>query len=133
MAPILDIDMAIDSVNDLFTGDEVKGHSLALSVHKPRSLSISSSKSNEEYHICVKRDSDRMDEDKLVFSTGNSQDEYVTQERKKGQVSKAADSTDNMCHQRVPNEDPISSFPASNNMFNIQLNYDIDQALDSES
>jgi len=84
MAPILDIDMAIDSVNDLFTGDEVKGHSLALSVHKPRSLSISSSKSNEEYHICVKRDSDRMDEDKLVFSTGNSQDEYMTQERKKG-------------------------------------------------
>jgi len=91
MALILDIDMAIDSVNDLFTGNEMRGHSLALSVHKLRSLLISSSESDKEYHIHVKRDSDRMDEDKLVSSTGNSQDEYTIQERKKGQVSKTAD------------------------------------------
>ena len=55
MALILDIDMAVDSVNDLFTGDEVRDRSLVLSVHKPRSPSISSSESNEEYHIRVKR------------------------------------------------------------------------------
>jgi len=72
MAPILDIDMAVDSVNDLFTSNEVRDHSLALSVHKPRSLLISSSESDKEYHICVKRDSDRMNENKPVFSTGNS-------------------------------------------------------------
>jgi len=46
---------------------------LALSVHKPRSLSISSSESNKEYHIRVKRDSDRMDEDDPVSPIGNSQ------------------------------------------------------------
>ena len=72
MALILDIDMAVDSVNDLFTGDEVRGYSLALSVHKPRSPSISLSESDKEYYICVKRDSDRMDEDKSISSTGNS-------------------------------------------------------------
>ena len=72
MAPILDIDMAVDSVNDLFIGDEVRGYSLALSVHKPRSPSISLSESDKEYYICVKRDSDRMDENKSISSTGNS-------------------------------------------------------------
>jgi len=72
MAPILDIDMAVDSVNDLFTDDEVRGYSLALSMHKPKSPSISLSESDKEYYICVKRDSDRMDEDKSISSTGNS-------------------------------------------------------------
>ena len=91
MALILDIDMAVDSVNDLFTGDEVRGRSLVLSVHKLRSPLISSSKSNKEYHICVKRDTDRMDEDEPDSSTVNRQDEYTIQERKKGQVSKTAD------------------------------------------
>jgi len=99
MAPILDIDMAVNSVNDLFTGDEVRGCSLALSVHKPRSPLILSSESDEEYHIHVKRDSNKMDENKPVSSTSNSQDKYATQERKKGQVGKTADSTDNTCHQ----------------------------------
>ena len=122
MAPIQDIDMAIDFVNDLFTGDEVRDHSLALSVHKFRSLLISSSKSDKEYNICVKRDSDRMDEDEPVSSIGNSQDEYMTEERKKGQVSKAADNTDNMCYQYVSVEDPASNLLSDSNMFNNMFN-----------
>jgi len=65
--------MAIDFVNDLFTDNEVRNHSLALSVHKSRSLSIFSSKSDKEYDICVKRDSDRMGEDEPVSPIGNSQ------------------------------------------------------------
>jgi len=88
---------------------------------------------HEEYHICVKRNNNRIDEDKPVFSTGNSQDEYMTQERKKDQVSKTTDSTDNTCYQQVPNEDLASSFLTSNNVFNIQLNYSINQALGPES
>ena len=91
MALILDIDMTVDSVNNFFTGNEVRGHSLALSVHKLRFPLISLSESDKEYHIRVKRDSDRMDKDEPVSSTGNSQDEYTIQERKKGQVSKTAD------------------------------------------
>ena len=91
MALILDIDMAVNSVNDLFTGDEMRGRSLVLSMHKLRSPLISSSESDKEYYIRVKRDSDRMDEDEPISSTGNSQDEYMIQERKKGQVSKTAD------------------------------------------
>jgi len=132
IALILDIDMAIDSVNDLFTGNKVRGHSLALSIHKPRFPLIFLSESNKEYHIYIKRDSNRMDEDEPIPSTGNSQDKYIIQERKKGQVSKTANSTDNICHQQVSNEDPASSFSTGNNVFNIQLNYDIDQALDPE-
>ena len=64
--------MAVNSVNDLFIGDEVRGCSLALSVHKPRSPSISSSESDKEYYICIKRDSDRIDENKSISSTSNS-------------------------------------------------------------
>jgi len=125
--------MAIDFVDDLFIGDKIRNCFLALSVHKPRSPSISSSKSDKEYYVCVKRDSNRMDEDDPVSPIGNSQDEYMTQERKKDQVSKAADNTDNMCHQHVSNEDLASNLPSGNNMFNIQLNYNINQALDPKS
>jgi len=133
MAPIQDIDMAIDSVNDLFTGDKVKDCPLALSVHKSRSLLIFSSKSDKEYDICVKRDSDRMDENKPVSSIGNSQDKYMTKKKKKDQVSKVADNTDNMCHQYVSVKDLASNLPSGSNMFKIQLNYDVNQAIDPES
>jgi len=68
IALILDIDMAVDSVNNLFTGNEVRGHSLALSAHRSRSLLMSSSECDEKYHIHVKRDSDRMEEDESVTS-----------------------------------------------------------------
>ena len=78
MARIQDTDMAVDSVKNLFTDDEMRGHSLVLSVYRPRSPSISSSISNEEYYVCVKRDSNRIDKNKSVSSVGNSQVEYET-------------------------------------------------------
>jgi len=37
-----------------------------------------------------------------------------------------------MLQQCVSNEVPTSSTTSNNNMFDIQLNYDVDQALDSE-
>jgi len=54
MAWIQDIDMAVDPVENLFTDDEMRGHLLVLSVHRPRSYSISLSESDEEYYVCVK-------------------------------------------------------------------------------
>jgi len=53
-----DIDMFIDPIGTLFdldsNYDEVRGHSLNLSTHRPRSPSMSLSKCNKEYHIHVK-------------------------------------------------------------------------------
>jgi len=42
------------------------------------------------------------------------------------------DNIDNMCHQYVSVEDPASNLPSGSNMFNIQLNYDVNQAIDPE-
>ena len=58
--------MAVDPVKNLFTDNEMRGRLLALSVYRPRFPSISSSISDEEYHVHVKRDSNRMDNDEPV-------------------------------------------------------------------
>ena len=55
MASIQDIDMVVDPLDNLFdigdNFDEVRDCSLALSAHRPRSLSISLSDCDKEYHI----------------------------------------------------------------------------------
>ena len=52
-----DIDMVTNPIGAMFNlnnnFDEVRGYSLDVSVHKPRSPSVSSSESKEEYHVCV--------------------------------------------------------------------------------
>jgi len=58
--------------------DEVKGHSLDMSIHRPRSPSLLSSKYEKEYHIQVKQESNRMDEDVPVNSSSNFSLEYAT-------------------------------------------------------
>ena len=73
-----------------------------------------------------------MDENKPVISIGSIQIEYASQGGQNGQVSKVTDITNNICQQHVPSEDPASSLTSGNSAFNIQLNYDINQTLDSE-
>jgi len=75
MAWIQDNNMIIDPVEDIFPDDEVRGHSLALSIHKPRSPSISLSKSEEEYHVHVQRISNKMDEDNPIPKSNNNLEE----------------------------------------------------------
>jgi len=137
MTPIQDNDMVVDLFDNLLgigdKFDEMRDCSLVLNAHRPRSPSMSSSKCNEEYYVHVKRDSDRMEEDEPVTSVGSIQVEYTSQERRNGRVSKMANNTNNMHHQHVSNKDPVSSLLSGNNVFNIQLSYDIDQALDPES
>ena len=52
-----DIDMVTDPIGAMFNlnnnFDEVRGHSLDVSAHKPRSPSVLLSESEEEYHICI--------------------------------------------------------------------------------
>ena len=65
-----DINMVIDPKDNIFDiGDAFekrRGCSLSFSMYKSRSPSISSSKCSEDYHVCIKRDSDRMDKNELV-------------------------------------------------------------------
>ena len=55
MASIQDINMVVNPLDNLFdigkNFNEVRGCSLVLSTHRPRSPSISSSDCNKEYHV----------------------------------------------------------------------------------
>ena len=113
--------------------NEVRGCSLDMSIHRPRSPSLLLSKCEEECHIRVKRKSNRIDKDNLVNSLSNFSLEYTTQEGQIHQVSKAADPTLNMRMQNVLTAQLALSQPSSKNVFNIQLNYDPNQALNPES
>ena len=138
LTPASDIDMVIDLIDNIFdignNFENERGCSLSLSMYKPRSRSpsISSNKCSEEYHIHVQKESNRMDEDRPVRSIGCIKLEYKSQRGKKDQVSKATDSTNNILQQHGPNKDKAPNSTWDNNVFNIKLNYDIDQALDPE-
>jgi len=111
MASSNDIDMDINPLDNLFdigdNFDEMRSHSLALSTYRPRFPLLFSSNCKEEYYIRVKRESDMMDEDDPVTLAGSIQIEYTTQEDQNGQVSKAADNTNNVCQQCMLNEDLV--------------------------
>jgi len=140
-----DKDMGVDLFDQLFQGaydnfDEVQGCSLAQSAHSPRTPSISSSECKESYTECLEKLNDRIDKDKPVvthnseLSNGSQLGlEYMTSKSQTGHVGKAANNSNVTCQQHALNKDPALIQPARCNMFNIQLNYDYNQALDSES
>ena len=71
MTPTSNMDMIIDSINDLFKSncnnyDKVRGCSLAFSTHSSRSLSMSLSECDEKYSARVQHKSDNMVEDGQV-------------------------------------------------------------------
>ena len=77
-----DINIVIDPIGTMFdldnNYDEVRGCSLDMSVHRPKSPSMSLSECDEEYHIHVKYKSNRMVEDEPVNSSGSFSLEYMT-------------------------------------------------------
>ena len=81
-----DINMDTNPIEAMFNLDnnldEMRGCSLDLSIHRPRSLSplLLLSEYEEECHIRVKQESDRMDKDKPVNFSSNFSLEYITQE-----------------------------------------------------
>jgi len=101
-----DINMVTNPIKAMFNLDnnldEVRGRSLDMSIHRPRSPSLLSSESEEEYHIRVKRDSNRMDEDDSAPTSSSINLEYVTQGGQNNQVSKVADPILNMRIQDIP-------------------------------
>ena len=82
LTPNSDINIVIDLVDNIFNigngFEDGRGCSLLFSMHKPRSPSISSSKCSKDYHVCVKRESDRMDENESVSSINSVKLEYVS-------------------------------------------------------
>ena len=75
-----------------------------------------------------------MNKDNPVTISNSPQLKYMTLKSQENQVSKVADPNNNSKQQHVVNVDPILNniSLSSNNVVNIQLSYDIDQALDPE-
>ena len=105
LTPRQDINMETNFFEAMFDLEhnlnEMRGRSLDMSIYRPRSPSLLSSESGEEYHIWVKWESDRMDKDKPAIPSSNFSLEYETQKGQNHQVSKAADPTTNMRMQGV--------------------------------
>jgi len=137
-----DIDM-IDNpvVNSIIfnNGDEnnkVRGQSITHSMPSSRSLLSFSDKSIEEHVARVQRESDSMDQDNPTVLTDSPQIEYESPREKDACVSKVADSNSNIkkqCGQSIALALNNSTAEDNGNVFNVQLNYDVNQALDLES
>jgi len=100
---------------------------------------IPSEVSNEEYAVQVKRDSSMVIfYDHVVKSNGMSSlgtqinIKYSSPSSQQGLVSQAANNNTSSSQQHVSNEDPPLNQSSSSNVFNIELNYDPNQALDPD-
>ena len=94
-----------------------------------RTPSMSSSEYDEKYSARVQHESDNMVEDDQIILSDSPQLEYATLNSQGNQVSKVTDYTTNTRQQCMEHDAPA----LNNNTFNIQLQYDINQALDPES
>ena len=74
-----------------------------------------------------------MNEDKPINLSNNFELEYVTPKSQTNQVSKVTDFLSNMRQQCAPTMGPTLNQPHGEDMVNIQLNYNPNQALDPES
>ena len=74
-----------------------------------------------------------MDKDEPVKSSNKYDLEYAIQEGQNNQVSKVADFSPNMRIQGIPTADSTLNQPTGENVFNINFNYDPNQALDPDS
>ena len=135
-----DMDMVIDIVDDLFKKncnncDEVRGHSMTSNTQSSRTPSISSSKCDEEYLARVQCKSDNMVEDNQIVPFDSLQLGYTTSNSQDNQVSKTTDYTTNIRQQHIEHDVPVlnNNMADKNNVFNVQLQYNINQALDLES
>ena len=136
------VDMADDCVvsniifNNSNRNDKVRGCTFTPSAVSSRSVSSSSSnKSKELYSDCIQRESNKMVQDEPTTISDNLQLEYTTSERQTLNVSKVADTSPNMRIECIHNATPTyvnSTMDNNNDAINIQLNYDVNQALNQD-
>jgi len=93
-------------------------------------LSSSSNKSEELYLDWIQRESDKIDQNELVTTSDSFQLKYTTLKRQNHSVSKAVDTPSNTRNKHTQNVAP--TLVNNNDVINIQLNYDVNQALDQE-
>ena len=114
----------------------MRGHTLVPSANSSRSvLSSSSNKSEELYLDRMQRESNKMNQNEPVATSDSIQLEYMTLERQNHSVSKAVDTPSNMRMKHMQNIAPslVNNIAENNNdIINIQLNYDINWALDQD-
>ena len=120
-----DIDMVFDSVKAMFNlnnnFNEIRDYSLDLSIYRPRllSLSLSVSKCDEEYHVCIQRESDKIIKDKSIILSNNFELEYMTPKSQTNQVSKVAEPSSNMKQQYALTVGPTLNQMHGKDMVNI--------------
>ena len=134
------MDIVIDNIIDLFKKncnnyDKVRSCTMASNIQSPRTLSMSLSDCNEDYTARVQCESNNMVEDDQVVLSDSLCLEYTTLNSQDNQVSKVSNYTTNIGQQCVECNAPAlnNNVVNNDNMFNIQLQYDINQALDLES
>jgi len=126
-----------DVSNVIFPSDDcnkVRGHIVLSSSNHSRSSLLSLDTSAEEYGVRMQRESDRMgQDDPPALSTNSPLVEYETVSEQASCISKMAN-THNLARQQcVPTVEPTLNKPVGKNVFNVQLNYDLNQALDPKS
>jgi len=98
---IQELNINVDPISTMFeldhNDDEVRGCSLDASIHRLRSPSMSLNKYDEEYHIRVQRESNKIVENnndtKPANSIGSIRLEYAIKEGQNNQVGKAANTS----------------------------------------
>ena len=123
-----------DNYNEVWGVPSVPNDSGSMALYAPSEVS------DKEYTVQVKRDSDMVVEDDHVIKSNGVSSlgtqiniEYSSPLSQQSLVSQAANNNTSSSQQHVSNKDPPLNQSSGSNMFNIQLNYDPNQALDPDS
>ena len=127
--------MDIDDVHDggLDNFDDVRGLTIHPSKPPSNTDKMSVMEGSVDYTRKMERQNNNLDEDKVQEPIDSSQLSYVTQKSQDNKSSRVANLSTNIESQHVNNVEHTHNNQDDNNMFNIQLNYNINQAIDPDS
>jgi len=127
----MDVDNVHNSGSDNF--NDVRGLTIHPSKPPPSIDEMFITEGSVDYARKMKRQNNDLDEDEVQEPIDSSQLSYTTQKSQGNKSSKVADLSTNTRPQHVNNVEHVCSNQDNNNVFNIQLNYNINQAIDPDS
>ena len=129
------IDINDFNVSNCDNYNNVREYMMSPSKPSSRTVSISSSKALVDYATQMEQYNNLPDNNKVGELIDRSQLFYVEGEKEDNPVSETANSSISREQQYVSNEDPALSKATNSNkhVFNMQISYNINKALDSES
>ena len=127
----IDIDDVHDGGLDNF--DDVRRLTIYLSKPPSSTDKMSVIEGSVDYTGKMERQNNNLDEDEVQEPIDSSQLSYVTQKSQDNKSSRVANLSTNIESQHVNNVEHTHNNQDDNNMFNIQLNYNINQAIDPDS